>query len=101
MRAIFFAAALVAFGVPVTSAAGSQAQYALKDATRSVLLGSKTGDGGCVFRPPPLSLGPREKAIARRTVSTDFATCSQITETGKPLHVTNVYTAQKGTSLRA
>lgn len=104
MRAICFAAAtLFALVVPVAAAAGtaSQAKYALKHPTSSVLHGTKTGDGGCVFRPPPLSLGARQRAVARHTVSTDFATCSQTVETGMPMHITDVYAADQGTSQQA
>jgi hypothetical protein len=99
-------AAVVAFTLPLGLAAPAQAgdrtladpsvdggdlvvthdsDAPLADATTTRLRGDATGDGGCVFTIPQLSLAPDQSIIEARQVATNFTDCTTTVEIGTPV----------------
>jgi hypothetical protein len=56
----------------------------LANASLVRMRGTPTGDGGCTFTIPELTLRPGEHAIAARQVSTNYTDCSTLVEIGTP-----------------
>lgn len=104
MRRVRFAVALAAagLGLGVASATADPVAYTysntLTNSTLQTITGSPDATGGCTFAPPVLSRTPGGPAMEERQVSTNFANCTSVVETGQ-LSSDQVAALQADTSL--